>query len=97
MPHSTLDDPMSAPEPTEGDIILPDAPEFKEDDSNESLPRAQKAQRQDVKLEDLFNDEDSDDEEFPSSSVSNTKAESSPPAAPVYTSFAVQRQRSFAE
>ena len=77
---------MSPPEHTEEDVVIPDAPDLAEGDveePNESLPRTHGSQKQEVKLEDLFNDEDSDDDEFPSSSVSNTKVESSPPAAPV--------------
>ena len=83
MPHSTLDDSLPSPKDADEDIDLPDAPPLNEHVNNNGIPSANDTQKQDVKLEDLFNDEDSDDEEFPNSSISNEKMESSPPGNPL--------------
>lgn len=86
MPHSTLDDnAMPSPRQASEDEIMPDAPAPKDENVEKptDLAHAVEAQKEEVKLEDLFNDDDSEDEEFPSSSIPDTKIESSPPAAPV--------------
>jgi len=99
MPHSTASEPIFSPEAADEDITLPDAPlpepisESEEGEngeegqdrerSQEGIAQANGAAKPDVKLEDLFNDDDSEDEEFPSSSIPSAKGESSPPAAPM--------------
>ena len=91
MPHSTREESSSSHKGTDEDSILPDAPpeadvETREEDSDasqEEPTNSKDTAKRDVKLEDLFNDEDSDDTEFPSSGISNGKMESSPPAAPM--------------
>ena len=45
-----------------------------------------RAPNDEIKLEDLFNDEDDEDEEFPSSSATDVKVASSPPQEPMYDS-----------
>lgn len=87
MPHSTMAEPKPAPDQMDVDTDLPDATITKNtdiDEESDSGTLTDGAQKQDVKLEDLFNDEGSDDEEFPSSSIPVGKVESSPPAAPVW-------------
>ena len=87
MPHSTIADQGPPSDQMEEDTDLPDAALTTDehiDGDSDNATRADGAQKQDVKLEDLFNDEDSDDEEFPSSSIPDGKVESSPPAAPVW-------------
>lgn len=89
MPHSVHS--VSAEEPEnlmDEDSILPDAPpaglEFSESDDGQgnNSPNAvmQNAAKENIKLEDLFDDDD--DEKFPSSGLSNETANSSPPATP---------------
>ena len=83
MPTSSPE--RSASEP-EDDIDLPDVPHGAEGADSERLNgNASQAAKADVRLEDLFQDED-DDEEFPSSD--NIQPSSSPPSQP--TSSAVQ-------
>ena len=79
MPHSTHPD--NGPQLVEDQNAedLPDAPPLEKGSDQEDGSALKK---QDVKLEDLFNDEDSD-EEFTSSGATNGKIESSPPAAPM--------------
>ncbi|KAL9098980.1 MAG: hypothetical protein Q9163_005457 [Psora crenata] len=92
MAHLTPEHPTAlSPRNGGDDCILPDAPPqedggWKGGDSDESKEKpaiSDVAINQEVKLEDMFNDEDSNDDEFPSSSPSNTKLESSPPANPI--------------
>ena len=90
MPHSTADEFTSVPQAAEEDTEIPDAPpvnggEVSSDGSGDGYV-ADKSQpngvhKQEVKLEDLFNDDDKDDEEFPSSSAPTDNAGSSPLAA----------------
>ena len=78
MPHSTEPDTVPQ-EAKDEDQELPDAPPL---EGNGGMNGGAEDKKQDVKLDDIFNDEDSDDE-FTSSSVTLGKVESSPPAAPV--------------
>ena len=87
MPHSTRAEQEPHSDQMDEDTDLPDATITKDehvDGESDSGTRTDGPQKQDVKLEDLFNDETSDDEEFPSSSIPDGKVESSPPAAPVW-------------
>ena len=78
---------MSSSNHVSDDETMSDAPaQNEENDEHEhpnDLANSNAAQKQEVKLEDLFDDEDSEDEEFPSSSTPETKVASSPPTAPV--------------
>ena len=97
MPHSTIAESTPPSHQMDGDTDIPDAPTIKDEDVEENFntkTHTDGAQKQDVKLEDLFNDEDSDDEELPSSSISNGKVESSPPAAPVWVHLIRKMRRS---
>lgn len=74
------------------DSVLPDAPppNYNLEEPSESLVQPSHANgdsKADVKLEDLFKDDDSQDDEFSSSSVPDAQLESSPPAQAVYTCF----------
>ena len=90
MPHSTAADLVTPSSLLEEDSELPDAPphvldvqEDREGDDRKELEIEGPAQEQlktDIKLEDLFNDEDEDDEEFPSSGAT---VKNSPPAVPM--------------
>lgn len=87
MPHSTfLDAPLDNNKME--DIDLPNAPvvdalevtkKFEESDGADTDSPA----TLDVKLEDLFNDDDEEDEEFPTSVTNKVKVESSPPPIPM--------------
>ena len=91
MPHSTPSDKSDSLE--DEDDLLPDAPpanaadmtELAGDVAMELDEGKNDAEKMDVKLEDLFNDMDQDDDdEFSSSKAdSKVKIESSPPAAPM--------------
>lgn len=94
MPHSTSEELSHIPD--HEDSLMPDAPANGIDIENEDAENSDPsdpyvpptraigdAAKIDVKLEDLFNDDDEDDEEFPSSGPSNGNIPSSPPAAPV--------------
>ena len=82
MPHSVgSNEPV--PQNNGDDEILPDAPAGTE---NNEAPEAQKADTN-MKLEDLFADDD-DDEEFPASSAADVKMRSSPPVAPTPAPYA---------
>lgn len=96
MPHSTASEPMLSEGLVERERILLAAPEqisdrAKEegkmdivDGASQSEKSTAEAPRMDVKLEDLFNDvDDNEDDEFSGSRVSNTKNESSPLEAPL--------------
>ena len=93
MPHSTAADLVTPSSLLEEDSELPDAPphvldiqEDREgDDQKESEIEgpAQEELKTDIKLEDLFNEEDEDDEEFPSSGATAGMVENSPPAVPM--------------
>lgn len=94
MPHSTAPEIALSPEDIAEDSILPDAPRSlnneEEDAENEGsndgeCPNndlSKTSLETGMKLEDLFDDED-EDEEFPSSSIPDAKAKSSPSAVPV--------------
>lgn len=95
MPHSTAPGPMRPEEVDEDDILL-DAPQqvsdhTKEegktdmtDSASQSEDSTSEAPRIDVKVEDLFDDADDDEEdEFSGSRVLNPGNESSPPEAPL--------------
>lgn len=89
MPHSVSPEPSSpATESREEDSTLPDAPTHNVDQQDIALKgddpesTATGSVKEEVRLEDLFNDDDEDDE-FPSSSPPDAKVESSPPAAPL--------------
>lgn len=95
MPHSTIIDSVTRSEME--DVVIPDAPQgdngedsedFGEGDgsydvimnSNEAIGSPTKP---DIKLEDIFNDEDGEDDEFSNSvAATNVKVESSPPPLP---------------
>ncbi|KAL9126408.1 MAG: hypothetical protein Q9217_004536 [Psora testacea] len=90
MPHSTAPDIVLSPQNDE-DGILPDAPsqangevkEYGGITSKEGPATGNGVSKHEVKLEDLFNSEDSDDGDFLSSSISDIKVESSPSVAPI--------------
>ena len=83
--------------PNQEDSILPNAPPNDRDVENEDEESSNSGHaaidpsdtfndpaKTDVKLEDLFNDDDDeDDDEFPSSGPTTADMPSSPPAAPV--------------
>lgn len=81
MPHSVTSN-DSAPRDNGDDEILPDAPA-------PEINEASEEQRTDtnIKLEDLFA-EDDDDDEFPASSAADVKMRSSPPVAPTPAPYA---------
>lgn len=90
MPHSAPSDKSDSPE--DEDDLLPDAPPANAADMTESAGDVamdldegkSAAEKMDVRLQDLFNDMDEEDDEFSSSKVdSKVKIESSPPAAPM--------------
>jgi len=95
MPHSTVSDPVDTSSQAEEDELLPDASAqaldgLKDEDSDDANEEGSKpnnsthqASKADVKLEDIFNDDDDEDEEFPSSGATTGKVESSPLAAPL--------------
>lgn len=93
MPHSTVSEPMSSELSNVEDDLVPNAskpvpnPMKDEDmDVGTSYPETPTAKLlgKDVKLEDLFNDADEDeDDEFSGSGVPNGNNESSPPEAPL--------------
>ena len=76
--------PSSSQSPNDEDISLPDAPATKDETSQSEVesPPHQNAPKGDVRLEDLF-DQDDEDDEFPNSSDAIS---SSPPAAAVQSS-----------
>ncbi|KAL8700302.1 MAG: hypothetical protein Q9201_005521 [Fulgogasparrea decipioides] len=87
MPHSTS--PNGSSDQMDEDSILPDAPpaDFEASDSSHadkldgSYVVVQDPKKENVKLEDLFDDDE--DEEFPSSGASKENPSSSPPASPL--------------
>lgn len=91
MPHSTPSDKSDSQE--DEDDLLPDAPAPNAADTTDlagdvamKMEEGENGEdKMDVKLQDLFNDMDEEDDEFSSSKVdSNVKIESSsPPAAPM--------------
>ncbi|KAL2045478.1 hypothetical protein N7G274_001906 [Stereocaulon virgatum] len=90
MPHSTVTDAVVPSSPAEEDSVLPDAPlqalDYVKADENktERGDSMSKAPYADIKVEDLFNDgDDEDNDEFLSSAAVEAKLESSPPAAPL--------------
>ena len=94
MPHSVS--PPASPTIAQEDSIniILDAPSLAPDDieidgrNNDTNPKGgEQRAKAEIKLEELFDedmDDDEDDEEFPSSTGTNGKLESSPPAAPLY-------------
>ena len=93
MPHSTAADLVTPSSPLEEDSELPDAPphaldvkEESEGDNQKDLETGVPVRedlKPDIKLEDLFDDVDDEDEEFPSSGATTGMVESSPPAVPM--------------
>ena len=95
MPHSTSPVQMLSDYLSEEDVVLPDAPgeapgQSKEAGSMEMIDRAShsncsisEATKTDVKLEDLFNDVDDDEDEFSGSAVSNINEKNISPDAPL--------------
>ena len=94
MPHSTSED--MSPAPNQEDILLPDASgngidnKLEDEESSDSgtssdhpVDRKEDSAKIDVKLEDLFNDDDESDEEFLSSGPPSGNMPSSPLEAPV--------------
>ncbi len=93
MPHSVSSDTSSRPE--EEDRVLPDAPSESEETSEHHDPQSTTEEdnekeiekiKQEVKLEDLFNDDDDEDEFTSSGSTADSKMEidSWPAKAPEY-------------
>ncbi|KAG8529197.1 uncharacterized protein KY384_005832 [Bacidia gigantensis] len=77
---------MSSSQADRGDNTLPDAPPIDGEEASDESPATlvdNGGRKADVKLEDLFNDDDDSDDEFRSSSNDTGKVESSPPAAPI--------------
>ena len=93
MPHSTASKPMLPGALITGDCFLPDAPEqvpdsTKEGDKNDSDSHAEestrKVTRNEVKLDDLFDDfGDDEDDGLLGSGSSKSNNESSPSEAPL--------------
>lgn len=99
MPHSVSSE---APSPAEDSILpdAPAEPRLEQDDSGDNtqddattqsnsgevVDSVSRPQTDEVRLEDLFNDDEDDDEEFPSSGATDVKMASSPPQAPMYVS-----------
>ena len=93
MPHSTAADLVTPSSPFEEDSELPDAPSHALDIQDNRVGDDQRISeieipvqeelKTDIKLEDLFNDDDEDDEEFPSSGATTGMVEDSPPAVPM--------------
>ena len=93
MPHSTALEPMLSGGSVEEDSILPDAPVQapnpdgkmdRTEGTSQSEDSTGEAPRTDVKLEDLFNDfNDDEDDEFSDSRISDTNNKSSPTGAPL--------------
>ena len=97
MPHSTASEPIFSEALIMEDTNLPNAPEevsdpTKEeesmdlvvDDVSHTGESTGEVSRTEVKLEDIFNDvNDDEDDDFSGSGVSNANNESSSPAAPV--------------
>ena len=94
MPHSIS--PGDSPTSSQEDIVLPDAPaqpssdgkqDSDSDESDGAVARAEETTKStaktEIKLQDLFKDDDDSDEEFPGSAATDSKMESSPPATPV--------------
>lgn len=90
MPHSTPSNKSDSLE--DDDDLLPDAPPANAADMTDLAGDAAMeldegengVDKMDVKLQDLFDDMDEEDDEFSSSKVdSKVKIESSPPAAPM--------------
>lgn len=97
MPHSVSPE---APSPAEDSVLpdapaepLPEQDEdvidTETDATTESIgvhaaDSVSHARTDEVKLEDLFNDEEDEDEEFPSSAGADVKMTSSPPQQPMY-------------
>ena len=93
MPYSVS--PPASPTIAQEDSIniILDAPSLAPDDieidgrNNDTNPKGgEQRAKAEIKLEELFDEDmdDEDDEEFPSSTGTNGKLESSPPAAPLY-------------
>lgn len=98
MPHSTASVPMPSHDLVEEDSFLPDAPEQNpaeeggkihiSDITSQLESPAGEAPRTDVKLEDLFNDDnDDEDDDFSGFGVLGSNHESGSPEAPLWESF----------
>ncbi len=88
MPHSIS--PPASPSVSHEDSIITDAPLHVPSDVNTSSSSdgpngngVEEDLRNNIKLEELFQDGDDDDDEFPSSSIPSAKLESSPPRGPL--------------
>jgi len=88
MPHSIS--PPASPNVAQEDSIIPDAPLHAPSDVNtpssshgQNGDGAEEALKNNIKLEELFQDGDDDDDEFPSSSAPVGEVESSPPRGPL--------------
>ena len=98
MPHSMASVPMSSENLVEEDSFLPDAPEQNPTEDNGKMHMSDvtsqleistgEALRTDVKLEDLFNDDnDDEDDDFSGFGVLGFNNESGSPEAPLWESF----------
>jgi hypothetical protein len=103
MPHSVSSNPSL--EPVEEGGVLPEAPseaaETPEQSSTEENQQSQDQEeiekiKREIKLEDLFNGDDDEDEFISSGSTNDSKMEvdSSPPKPPYFAYFALRRLRS---
>ncbi len=88
MPHSVS--PPASPSLAQEDSIISDAPlpapsasDTPDSSDGQNGNGAEETSKINIKLEDLFQDGDDSDEEFPSSSAANGKVESSPLKGPV--------------
>lgn len=88
MPHSIS--PPASPSVAQEDSIIPDAPLHAPSDVNtpsssdgQNGNGPEEALKNNIKLEELFQDGDDDDDEFPSFSAPDGKADSSPPRGPL--------------
>ena len=92
MPHSTDDDVVPTPKRIDEDIDLPDAlpanseeacdygsADVSQDRPMENILPKNDDHKQEIKLEQLFNDDEEDDEACPDSSAPPTDVGSSPP------------------
>ena len=102
MPHLTASEHIASPSLLQEDCVIPDVPpqalwelirdgEVDEVDNTSAQPEENtgKLPRVDIKLEDLFDEDDDEDDEFPGSSVTEGKIENSPPAESLYRSYNV--------
>ena len=87
MPHSTADEVIRPDtDDMDEDIDIPDAPPPGHEIHEAQPPKDRKRDltQTDVKLEDLFNDDEDEYDEFSSSTLEESGSQSSPPRAPPY-------------